>query len=504
MLGSVVALMTMGSVPHISATTTYIAAPLITLSEMEAAERKRRHKYAPICQNILHKQKRLDDAISQLNGDDILYAAYYMREGEYGCRKNPKLAATLLDRYITRAPFHVPVYMIGDAVKFWSETDPVGARDRIKELNRIRWVRGDPDLGGDALLDWTEAERRAFIARDDVWAFLLQPNVNHWQRNTTVAGALFDPLSPRYDPAAGVAFVESNFITEYNYTAAMAIRNGLKIDNGHARAEILLQTAARFNPEAARAFIALMQPRLESPDADTQQKAADALLTLTQHNSGGATEARAALIPYFAARLTSTDAAISGKASVNLLQFYRDRAVAAEEPLLPWLDQRLKSGDVVLKSQSLSILSALTIAGSTTARAMIDADIARAGGAIDYGLISTKNGLNPALIGPDDYPARALQQQEEGVVSARLLVGPDGRAIEGIIMQSASPRLDEAVIRTTIRRFRLKMPEYAGRYVWVQLPDVQFRLPACEEGQAVQPIQPEALLVEGYCARTVF
>jgi protein TonB len=57
----------------------------------------------------------------------------------------------------------------------------------------------------------------------------------------------------------------------------------------------------------------------------------------------------------------------------------------------------------------------------------------------------------------DDYPARALREEREGVTRTSLSVGPDGRVTNcSVTGSSGSPDLDDTACRNIVRRARFK------------------------------------------------
>ena len=86
------------------------------------------------------------------------------------------------------------------------------------------------------------------------------------------------------------------------------------------------------------------------------------------------------------------------------------------------------------------------------------------------------------LITADDYPARAVRDEETGTVTVAARFGPDGRfsALE-VIQSSGSTVLDGTTVTTVNRRFRPKLDEvilagYPGKEVRVPLLIVDWQL----------------------------
>jgi protein TonB len=82
------------------------------------------------------------------------------------------------------------------------------------------------------------------------------------------------------------------------------------------------------------------------------------------------------------------------------------------------------------------------------------------------------------LVTVDDYPSSSLRNNEEGVTSYRLDIGPDGRVAACTVQQSSGfPQLDNTVCRLLPRRARFNPAKdssgqavssvYAGKVRWV-------------------------------------
>jgi Gram-negative bacterial TonB protein C-terminal len=502
MLATSLALLSL-SAAHPAVASDSVNAPVVSYfdeKEWKERQRKLRQKFTPICKKIIANSKKLDVIVDDpdLSDADISDAAQNLLAGYNGCAKKPALAVALLDRMVAPAPFTAQREYIGQLARYSIIDDTALSPERWLEIGSILWVRGYPDMQS---LKLTDAERHAFIARDDVWAYLNGDARENWQRDLIIVEALFDPLSPRHDPAAAVAYIEKNLPSSaaLNYKAARHLLDNPAIDNSEARAVALLKKAAPYLDDARARYFEMVRPRLNSVETEIRNSAVQEVVALLPYGREMAAAARQELSPVFSANLADSDEATATQASVMLAQFYRDGTPSAETALLPWLDTRLRGSDEQLKSQSLATLASLSMAGSAGARVLIDADIKRTGGAIEFGLVGEAQGLRSGFIVADDYPAKALREEQQGVVAARMLIAPNGRAVLGEILRSSGPMLDQALIRNAIRRLRLKFPDHVGRYVWVRLPDVQFRLKQCVTGDALEPVQQGAVLVEAEC-----
>lgn len=490
-----------GSAPLLSSTT--FTVPTVHYFDEEkwkAEERARRKKFGPLCRKILRQRTRLESIINDpaISDRDISDAAGYLLDGRYGCRALPDLSVALLNQMVMAAPFDVPRGYLEQLGSYSLVADAALTEERWFEIGQIMWVRGSVEMQS---LKQTDAERHAFIARDDVWAYLLGGSRENWRRDETMADALLDPQSPRYDPDAAVAYIEQNLLSNaaLNYRAARHLLENPAIDNSEARAVSLLKRAAPYLDDARIRYFEIVRPRLKSGDPEIRNSAVQELVAMLPLGKEMAAAARRELLPVFTAYLSQSDEATAWQASAMLAQFYMDGTKQAEGALLPWLDKQVQGGGDLPKAQGLSTLASLAMAGSEAALALIEADIARAGGAVDFGLVGEAQGLRRDFIIARDYPAAARRQELEGVVSARLLIAPNGRPLYGTIITSAGAILDDSVLRNAIRRVRLKFAEQDGRYHWVQLPDIQFRLAPCTPGAPVAPLRPDAVLVEAEC-----
>jgi TonB family protein len=103
------------------------------------------------------------------------------------------------------------------------------------------------------------------------------------------------------------------------------------------------------------------------------------------------------------------------------------------------------------------------------------------------------------LVTPNDYPARALRNEIEGTVNLLLLVAPNGRVAYSSVIGQSDQMLAAAAQEAVGRRLRLNFQGHEGKYVWVRLPVIQFRLGGCGEEPAKTPPLPDALVVTREC-----
>jgi TonB family protein len=95
------------------------------------------------------------------------------------------------------------------------------------------------------------------------------------------------------------------------------------------------------------------------------------------------------------------------------------------------------------------------------------------------------------LITPDDYPMRALYQEEQGRVTIAARFATDGKfsALE-VIQSSGSPKLDEAALKLIQRRLRPKLDDmaiigYSGKEVRVPLLVVDWDLSDIQDEKGI-------------------
>lgn len=81
----------------------------------------------------------------------------------------------------------------------------------------------------------------------------------------------------------------------------------------------------------------------------------------------------------------------------------------------------------------------------------------------------------------DDYPARALRNMSQGAVTVGLLIDGTGTPLlANVEVSSGNPDLDDTTLRIWLRRMRTisLQGKWQGKYAWVTLPKVVWRLPS--------------------------
>jgi TonB family protein len=453
-------------------------------------QKQLRQEWMPQCRRVWAKQNDLDAVFSdpELNAWKISILAKLFRDGEGGCRKDPKLALNLIEKLLGTVSFtqeNIP--FIRNLIELYESMNGVNSNNRIIELKRFLWLHG-LYYGNQSELGWDESEQRAFIAREDVWSSLDR-------RSRHLAKAYFDPLSPRYDPAKGIDLAEAVPYSEFTNTAARLLIEGQVVPKDIARAEKILSKTVRGDEEATRLIASIIIPRLDSKDSVERDTAVQALLKLPAQK-----DIQIKLLPYFSERLRSKDPVIAEDASKTLTMFVTNKVDAVMPFLGPWLEAKLVKGSSEEKFAAQDKLSQIIRAGNVEGQRLLDADIKRMGGIVEIASVEGANKFNRAFISGNDYPSRAIRQEEQGTVSSEALVGPAGRVIEIFIIKSSMvPQLDETVAKVGRRRIRITFPQHASRYVKVRLPDVQFRLPECDGLRTITAAQAEAIVVDGGC-----
>lgn len=477
------------------------------LTPKEIRERQRRDRQlAALCRKAERYRGDLDKLLAAKGADEgsLPEVAWRLWEGEHGCRRDPALAIEVTRRVIDgRALTFAEVDTVAQLERFLdARGDPADLAER-DELRRILWVRGDYYGVGDPALGSAE-EKRAFIARDDIWVHIDSPGRRDgWKHRTILLEALLDPLSPRHDAMRAVAMIEAGNDSRDWTRAGRLLLEGKQLPADPARAEALLVRAADYDDAARLLLLPVLAPRLDGADPAAAQAALARLQSWAAKPEPGGAVTRATLWPRLVARLAAPASDDQIAAARDLTQYAVLGAEGDRAPLLRWLDGALRRGGEAEKTASWASLGRLVMKQEPGAEAVMTAAYAREGGLLDGGALQVAN-FQP-FISADDYPARALREESEGVVEAEAVIAPNGRVLHVVVTRSASPTLDEIVQRLVVRRFRLKdKPEFAGRYVRAKLPPIQFRLPSCMTETPRTPAVEAAILVDGdYCRQPI-
>lgn len=473
--------------------------------EDERVMRKREARLQKLCRAAPRYRDRLDRLFA--GHDTIMLAeiAERLHEGSGGCVRDEMLAIAILDRIVGPDPLRFGdayrVALLGRYLKARGGADDLA---RAAELGAMLDLRGDY-YRNDLRPEWSADQRRAFIARDDVWSWLDTPGRRAGgKQRRALLDALLDPLSPRRDAARAVELMEAQPNDSREWTrAARLLIDGSDVPADPARAEALLIRAADHDDEAAQLLAPLLGPRLNSADLHTRDAATAHLSRMAAKSTPGGALSRTLLLPYVVARLEADDAGLHIEAVHTLAGYAVHGTEGAVGPVLAWIDGALAHGAATEKTTAWSSLARLRARAVPGADAVMTKAIDRQGGLLAGGRLTTAQ-FRP-FIGADDYPARALREKSEGVVEADAILAPDGRVLHVVITRSAAPIFDETVEKLALRRLRVRdVSTFAGRYVRVTLPPIQFRLPACADGSTRAPQVAGAIPVDAsYCRQPI-
>jgi hypothetical protein len=477
----------------------------LTPKEIRAMQRRDR-QLVRLCRSAARHRGNLDKLLvaKGADSDTLSEVAWQLWDGEDGCRRDRALAIDVTRRVIDgKALTFVDVDTVAQLVLFLQSRGEPADMTELAELRRIMWVRGDHYGVGDSPT-WSADEKRDFVARDDIWAFIDSAGRREgWQHRAMLLEALLDPLSPRHDASRAVAMIEQGNDSRDWTRAARLLLEGQQLPADPVRAEGMLVRAAEYDDAARLLLLPILAPRLDGADPVAAQAALKAMQAWASKTEAGGAATRALLWPRLVKQLSA--AAPDGQiaAARDLTQYAVLGVEGDRAPLFRWLDTALRRGSDVEKTASWGNLGRLMMKQEPGAAEVMAAAYARAGGLLDGGALQPAN-FQP-FITADDYPARALRDESEGVVEAEAVIAPNGRVLHVVVTRSASPTLDEIVQRVVVRRFRLKdKPEFARHYVRAKLPPIQFRLPNCDTGADRTPAVEAAILVDGtYCRQPI-
>lgn len=477
----------------------------LTPKEIRAMQWRDRRLVA-LCRSAAHHRNTLDKLLvaKGADGDTLSEVAWQLWDGEDGCRRDRALAIDVTRRVIDgKALTAADVDTVAQLAMFLQSRGEPADLNELAELRRIMWVRGDYYGVGDSPT-WSADEKRDFVARDDVWAFIDSPERREgWKHRAMLLEALLDPLSPRHDAARAVSMIEEGNDSRDWTRAARLLLEGKQLPADPVRAEGLLIRAAEYDDAARLLLLPILAPRLDGSDPVAAQAALKAMQAWASKTEAGGAATRALLWPGLVKKLSAPASEVQMAAARDLTQYAILGAEADRAPLLRWLDTALRDGSEAEKAASWGNLGRLMMKQEPGASAVMAAAYEREGGLLDGGALQPAN--FQAFITADDYPARALRDESEGVVEAEAVIAPNGRVLHVVVTRSASPILDDIVQRLVVRRFRLKdKPEFAGHYVRAKLPSIQFRLPNCDTGADRTPAVEAAILVDGdYCPHPI-
>ena len=369
---------------------------------------------------------------------------------------------------------------------------------KADELYRYLWLRGSYQAS--TTPTWTLNERRAFIARDDVWGLVSKTVDGGSAAYRLHREAVLDPLSSHYNPAKAVDLLERSYSAEDRLIAARMLLEGRLVPADRPRAEAILWQVAKYNDEAVLMLIDLYQSELDGKDPAIRSVVLIKLLPFVDQTLPRSVAVRERILPYFLLGLKNPDSAVQFASARLLTKWAGQGTQSVVPPLLAWIEPRLVSADTATANEARSLLRLLVESGVTAAHPVMNREYAHNGGLVQGG-DWTPDPAKPVkfqnYITPNDYPTRAMREERSGVVRATAVFGPDGRVfLIEITGSSGSPDLDQAVRSTLARRMRRSWAEHPGRYVRVKLPPIQFRI-SDDDGKFEAPPLEGAVQVDG-------
>jgi TonB family protein len=462
---------------------------------------------ATLCNRIARNRKALDRIFSNPKGDtdQLERVADKIWKGTFGCKRDRALAIIVTERIVGNDLLHTQNWSaLRRLADFHGEFGTKESLSRAQYLEQFIYVRADIvyDYRAQENLKWSASERRAFIASAPIWEFIKSKAgaVESNRQARLMDEALIDPLSPRHDPEKYIARVEASKYRHNDVAAARLLIEGKKMPRDLARAEKLLLPQAQFDDVARQLIFPILSPRLDSPDVTVRDVAVKQLAGWGQQIGPGAAAMRARVAPFVAQNLAAASLEIQKDALQTLTQFVLLGSNESDVLLMSWLEMHLTKGTDQEKGPAWASLSRLALAGKPAALKLLEADMTRTYGAVDGGQLTLADGNLARIITPNDYPSRAIRNEEEGRVEASVIIAPDGRIVGSFVTQSSgSAILDSEVLKVTTRRARLMSRSRPGRYVKAKLPPVVFTLNRCEKEPPPTQQPAGVLVVVGEC-----
>lgn len=467
------------------------------IREREAQTRK-------LCRAAPRYRCRLDRlfAIAKSDRDRLVEAADRLHEGRDGCPRDEEQAIAILDHVVGPDPLSFGnAEIVASLARYLAARGQAADILRVAELGDVLWLLNS--RYGARRPDRSAEERRAFVARGDVWRWLEERASAGIPREVMI-DALLDPLSPRTDAPRAIALLEAQpYASEEWLRAARLLLSGGAIPVDAARAERLLVRAAPYQDGAAQLLVPILEQRLRSTDAAAHVGAVAQLASLAAKSTPAGAISRTVLAPVFIEQLGADNIAVRAAASDALTSYAELGTQSVAAPLLRWSSRALARGDEAEKAAAWRNLARLRRAGVAGADKAMAAAFARGGGLVAGGRFTASQ--VKSFVTVNDYPSRALREEVEGIVEIDVIFAPDGRALDAIVTRSAAPALDRMVVELALRRLRLRDipalagPSFEGRYVRVTLPPVQFRLIPCSTGAGLSPAVAGAMTVNAVC-----
>ena len=465
----------------------------ITKQDLRESAKRRRQEQA-FCRKAQKAKGQLAKlgSLKKLLFDQRYDYTYLLERGEGGCPKDVDLAIALAETLVAdQSPWLVSEDYMGRLLDLLRIRDLPADRNRADELSRYLAVRGN--YLARVTPTWTTEERRAFVARDDVWAQVSTAVDGSSTKFTLHLEAVLDPLSPHYNPATAIDLLQRSSSVENWVRAARMLLDGRLVPADLPRADAILWRAVMHSDDAVLMLVDLHQGEVVSKDPAVRQLFLAKLLPFVDRTPPRGAAVREQIAPYYVPGLTNPDPQVQTASAGLLTRWAAQGTQSILPPLLAWIEPRLVSTDKAIASEARSFLRMLVEAGVTSAYPIMNREYARLGGLIQGG-DWTPDPAKPVTFDKyftsNDYPTRAMREERGGVVRATAVFGPDGRIfIVEITGSSGSPDLDQAVRSTLWRRMRWAWPEHPGRYVRVKLPPIQFRIIYCDDEPPAPPVE---------------
>lgn len=480
--------------------TSYVPITVITEEGLrESAKRKRRE--AAFCRKAQKAKGQIAKlgSLKNISSDDRYDYTHLLERGEDGCPKDIDLAIALAETLVAdQSLWIVPDHYAAKLYDLLRIRNRPADQGRADELQRYLWVRGGYHHKGPP--NWTPEERRAFVARDDVWAEVSKAVDGSSTRYSLRLEAVLDPLSPHYNPATAVDLLQRSSNVDNWMQAARMLLDGRLVPADPQRADAILWRSAMHSDDAVMMLLDTHQSELSSKDTAVQQLFLAKMLPFADRNPPRGAAVRERIAPYYLPGLTNPDPQVQTASAALLTRWAAQGSQSVLPQLLAWIEPRLASADTATAFQARSLLRMLVEGGVTSAHPLMNREYARLGGLVQGG-DWTPDPIKPVkfqnYLLPHDYPVRAMREERSGVVRATAVFGPDGRIfIVEITGSSGHPDLDQAVRSILQRRMRRSWPEYPGRYVRVKLPPIQFRI-SDDDGKFETPALEGAVQVDG-------
>jgi hypothetical protein len=409
-----------------------------------------------------------------LRDNEILQIAEDLNAEWSRCDRDRDLAIRMFEQLLAPDPFQTEEPEAARGLHFaLLDRGGPGDAERATDIARMLWLRGDFSRAP-AIPAWSDAERLAWLTRDDVWAFLQATPNDRWTRRQQMLFALRTPGSPRRDIVAALELIERMNPLD----AAQMLLAGSEVPRDQVRAERLLALAAQHDDQARLLLVPLIAERMAGLRGAERRSAAAPLLAFADRRTPGGAAARAALLPTWLEDLQNAETAeLQRTAAMQLQQQVLLGTQAAEGPLLAWTALHASSNDAAMRQQVLANVSTLIRVGNAGARQLQAAEFARLGGLVDRERLRLDEGNVGRFITTDDYPRRAMREESAGTVAAIAIISPDGRVFSVDILQAPDDNLGNAVATAAMRRIRLPASVTNGRYIRAALPLVYFTLP---------------------------